>query len=89
MMHSWLDSQRVFPAIEQAEQAYKHISQFSIRNTTSWKGQNSQYMSLNGGNLQVLTAIGPSILNRGTLGKTTVPSGIAYTSTSEQSIPLR
>jgi len=38
---------------------------------------------------QVLTAIGPSTLIRGTLGKTTVPSGIAYTSTSEQSTPRR
>jgi len=44
-------------------------------------------MVVNGG--QVLTAIGPSTLIRGTLGKTTVPSGIAYTSTSEQSTPLR
>lgn len=37
----------------------------------------------------VLTAIGPSTLNRGTFGKTTDPSEIAYTSTSEQSTPLR
>lgn len=39
--------------------------------------------------LMILTAIDPSTLSRGIFGKTTVPSGIAYTSTSEQSIPLR
>jgi hypothetical protein len=39
--------------------------------------------------LMVLTAIGPSILSRGTLGKTTEPSAMEYTSTSEQSNPLR
>jgi hypothetical protein len=37
----------------------------------------------------VLTAIGPSILSNGTFGKTTDPSVAEYTSTSEQSIPLR
>lgn len=39
--------------------------------------------------LMVLTAIGPSILSNGTFGKTTDPSETEYTSTSEQSIPLR
>lgn len=39
--------------------------------------------------LMVLTAIGPSTRSRGTFGKTTDPSEIAYTSTSEQSIPPR
>jgi len=41
------------------------------------------------GSKYVLTAIGPSILSMGTIGKTTDPSGIAYTSTSKQSILLR
>lgn len=39
--------------------------------------------------LVVLTAIGPSTRSRGTFGKTTDPSVIACTSTSEQLIPLR
>ena len=36
-----------------------------------------------------LTATGPSTLIKGTFGKTTEPSGMEYTSTSEQSISLR
>ena len=36
-----------------------------------------------------LTATGPSTLIKGTFGKTTEPSGMEYTSTSEQSTPLR
>ena len=36
-----------------------------------------------------LTATGPSILSKGTLGNTTEPSETAYTSMSEQSSPRR
>jgi hypothetical protein len=41
------------------------------------------------GEVFVLTATGPSTLIKGTFGKTTDPSGMEYTSTSEQSTSLR
>jgi len=46
-------------------------------------------MSTTTGEGFVLTATGPSTLIKGTFGKTTDPSGMEYTSTSEQSTSLR
>jgi hypothetical protein len=47
------------------------------------------YISKTTGEGFELTATGPSTLIKGTFGKTTEPSGMEYTSTSEQSTSLR